>query len=137
MESPGNPDHQVHPVSRVYPAPKASLANQASTRSPFPSPQGNQVPLERWDLPVHPGNLVSSEKRDHRVCPGLKDHRDPLEYLEMMDHRVSGDPPDNQGMLERGESVQSEFSGVFNRKTIIFRYCAIDGGVFFEDGSRR
>jgi len=79
-------------------------------------------------------NQVGREPKD---CRGLKDHRDQLAKLDQLEQL---------GKLVNSKNIflksifllgQRGAPGQPGERGICPKYCALDGGVFFEDGTRR
>ncbi|KAI6222884.1 hypothetical protein M3Y99_01486400 [Aphelenchoides fujianensis] len=103
------------------PVPLASRARPLSRR-----PRS----LARPDLPetlARPDPLDLLEPPDRTLALALLARRDPL--------APPAYPPGNDG--NPGAPGQPGQAGAAGEKGICPKYCAIDGGVFFEDGTRR
>ena len=78
---------------------------------------------------------AQTDFQDHKDPLAPRDRKDPLERLDPLDNPDSLDHKENevpQSILWlRGNGEMRNIAGICPK------YCALDGGVFFEDGTRR
>ncbi|KAI6243040.1 hypothetical protein M3Y99_00152200 [Aphelenchoides fujianensis] len=136
------PDPLARLVLRETVARPASLVDQAQTRSPVsPAQRGLQDPRARAAFREQSESLelLPSRKRsspanpDRRAIKDRKDHRARRDNPAPMD---SLDNPPGEDGAPGAQGPQGP-PGNAGEKGICPKYCAIDGGVFFEDGTRR
>ncbi|PAV61814.1 hypothetical protein WR25_26347 [Diploscapter pachys] len=130
--SPEPAQQQAYGGPEVNPAPNLQCDGCC-----LPGPPGPQGP------PGHPADLesmphlVALAHEEHLENPEMSDHQDPLAHLE---HQVWMDPLDDGPPGTDGAPGPIGApgpAGPSGEKGICPKYCAIDGGVFFEDGTRR
>ncbi|KAH7721099.1 Protein COL-3 [Aphelenchoides avenae] len=162
LSAPQSPDHHAshaqedHPADQERPAqpetPAAQEAQANPAETPLPDHQDHQERQESQEPPDDQEDQDNQDDRPNRSQrrPHSQDHQETLDRQELQASQDTQDSREDQG--PKGPSGRPGAPGNDGRpgnpgaagqpggggeKGICPKYCAIDGGVFFEDGTRR
>ncbi|KAH7725483.1 Nematode cuticle collagen [Aphelenchoides avenae] len=127
QEAHHNQVHQDHPDLLDSQETPGNLEDPDSPEPQRSRSQPTQDPLDHQEMPDHQEDQDSQEDQASQEAQALPDPK----------VRPPGPPgpPGNDG--QPGQPGQAGQPGGPGEKGICPKYCAIDGGVFFEDGTRR